>query len=121
METNHLKSMPLEELWKLHEELIVRLGSRLAAEKAKLEKRLRELQPRERRTRRSYPKVSPKYQNPKNPAETWSGRGKQPRWLTPQLESGKRLDDFRIHYSSDHARRHAHKKIQEKRLSNGGL
>jgi DNA-binding protein H-NS len=120
METNQLKSMPLEELWNLHEELIVKLGSRLAAEKTKLEKRLRELQPRERRMRRPYPKVFPKYQNPKNPAETWSGRGRQPRWLTPQLESGKRLDEFRIHWA-DHARRHAHKQIQQKRLSNGGL
>jgi DNA-binding protein H-NS len=105
METNDLRSMPLEELWKLHEELIVRLGSRLAAEKAKLEKRLRELRPRDRRMRRPYPKVFPKYQNPKNPTETWSGRGRQPRWLSPQLRSGKKLDDFRIHNSSDHARR----------------
>jgi DNA-binding protein H-NS len=105
METNDLRSMPLEELWKLHEELIVRLGSRLAAEKAKLEKRLRELRPRDRRMRRPYPKVFPKYQNPKNPTETWSGRGRQPRWLSPQLRSGKKLDDFRIHNSSDHDRR----------------
>jgi DNA-binding protein H-NS len=105
METNDLKSMPLEELWKFHEEVIVQLGSKLVAEKAKLEQRLRQLQPQDHRMRRPYPKVFPKYQNPKNPTETWSGRGRQPRWLSPQLRSGKKLDDFRIHNSSDHARR----------------
>jgi DNA-binding protein H-NS len=38
--------------------------------------------------------VLPKYQNPNNSAETWSGRGKQQRWLTAQLRFGKKLDDF---------------------------
>jgi DNA-binding protein H-NS len=93
METNDLKSMPLEELWEFREEAIVGLGSKLVAEKARLEERLRQLR---HPVRRPYPKVFPKYQNPKNPTETWSGRGRQPRWLSPQLRSGN---------SSDHARR----------------
>jgi DNA-binding protein H-NS len=105
METNELESMSLEELWKLREDVIARLGSKLVAERAKLEERLRQLRPQEHRTRRPYPKVFPKYQNPKDPTETWSGRGRQPRWLSPQLSSGKELDDFRIHNSSDRARR----------------
>jgi DNA-binding protein H-NS len=105
METNDLKSMRLDELWKLYEEVTVRLSSKLVRERAKLEERLRQLQPQDHRTRRPYPKVFPKYRNPKNPTETWSGRGRQPRWLSPQLRSGKKLDDFRIHNSSDHARR----------------
>ena len=105
METKDLKSMPLEELWKLHEEMIVVLGSQLVAEKAKLEERLRQLQRQDHRMRRPYPKVFPKYQNPKNPTETWSGRGRKPRWLSPLLRSGKKLDDFRINDLSDHARR----------------
>jgi DNA-binding protein H-NS len=104
MEAN-LKSMPSEELWKLYEELTVRLSSKLVTEKAMLDERLRQLQMQDHRLRRPYPKVFPKYQNPKNPTETWSGRGRQPRWLSPQLESGKKLDDFRIHNSSGRARR----------------
>jgi DNA-binding protein H-NS len=100
-----LNSMPLEELWKLHEEVIARLSSKLVAEKAKLEERLHQLRPQDHRMRRAYPKVFPKYQNPKNPTETWSGRGRRPRWLSPQLGSGKKLDDFRIHNPSDHGRR----------------
>jgi DNA-binding protein H-NS len=103
MGTNDLKSMPLAELWKLHEQVVVQLRSKLMAEKAILEERLRQLQ--YHGMRRPYPKVFPKYQNPRNPTETWSGRGRQPRWLSPQLRSGKKLDDFRIHNSSDRAHR----------------
>jgi len=41
--------------------------------------------------------VAPKYRNPKNPAETWSGRGRKPRWLTVALTSvGAKLEDFLI-------------------------
>jgi len=40
--------------------------------------------------------VAPKYRNPSNPAETWAGRGKQPRWLAAQTGAGKRLEDFLI-------------------------
>lgn len=41
-------------------------------------------------------KVPPKYRNPANPSETWTGRGKQPRWLAEQLKKGKKLEDFLI-------------------------
>jgi len=52
------------------------------------------------RVRRPYPVVVPKYRNPERPSETWAGRGKTPRWLTAQLKSGKRIDDFRIRYAA---------------------
>ena len=35
-------------------------------------------------------------QNPMDPTETWSGRGKQARWLVSALRSGGKIDDFRI-------------------------
>ena len=41
-------------------------------------------------------KVAPKYRNPANTKETWSGRGKQPRWLAEQVKKGKKPDDFLI-------------------------
>ncbi|MFZ5636557.1 MAG: H-NS family nucleoid-associated regulatory protein [Pseudomonadota bacterium] len=41
-------------------------------------------------------KVAPKYRNPSNPKETWSGRGKQPRWLAEQVKKGKKAEDFLI-------------------------
>jgi DNA-binding protein H-NS len=41
-------------------------------------------------------KVAPKYRNPANESETWSGRGKQPRWLAAYTGQGRSLDEFRI-------------------------
>jgi len=41
-------------------------------------------------------KVAPKYRNPDNPAETWTGRGRQPRWVQAALTGGRSLSDFAI-------------------------
>jgi DNA-binding protein H-NS len=41
-------------------------------------------------------KVQPKYQNPKATSQTWTSRGRQPRWIAEELASGKNLDDFRM-------------------------
>jgi DNA-binding protein H-NS len=111
MKSNDLKLMSVDELWTLHAQVSSVLANRLVEEKTKIEKRLRQLKPDGasnsgfQRARRPYPQVHPKYRNPAQPAETWSGRGKQPRWLTAQLRSGKKLDNFRIQPSSSHERR----------------
>jgi len=42
-------------------------------------------------------KLKPKYRNPANKTETWSGRGLQPRWLVAAMKlTGKKLDHFEI-------------------------
>lgn len=41
-------------------------------------------------------KVAPKYRNPDNKTETWTGRGRQPRWLTAKLSKGGKITDFAI-------------------------
>ena len=41
-------------------------------------------------------KVPAKYRNPANSAETWTGRGKQPRWLASLTTAGRSLDEFLI-------------------------
>ena len=111
MKRDDFNSMSVDELWVLRSEISSVLASKISAEKTRLEKRLRQLQskslPREtvRRERRPYPHVFPKYRNPSDPAETWAGRGKQPRWVTEQLRSGRKLDDFRIQSGSGNARR----------------
>lgn len=38
----------------------------------------------------------PKYANPANRSETWTGRGRRPRWVEAALKSGKSLDDLAI-------------------------
>lgn len=98
--------MSVDDLWQLHEEIGRVLSARLTSEKRELEKRLAQL----RRDfdvqqgefaghvsqRRKYPRVVPKYRNPNEPSETWSGRGKQPRWLTAALKTGHKIEDFVI-------------------------
>ncbi|WP_027557039.1 MULTISPECIES: H-NS family nucleoid-associated regulatory protein [Bradyrhizobium] len=106
-----LDAMDLDELWRLHEQLTHILSEKISAEKLELEKRLAQLNRAEpigetkgpspekqtdRPPRRRYPKVLPKYSNPAAPEETWSGRGKQPRWVVAALQSGHRLEEFRI-------------------------
>lgn len=38
----------------------------------------------------------PKYRNPENPRQTWSGRGRQPGWIKAGLAAGRSLEDFAI-------------------------
>lgn len=40
--------------------------------------------------------VEPRYRSKANAADTWTGRGKQPRWLVAELEKGAKLEDFLI-------------------------
>jgi DNA-binding protein H-NS len=115
MRKKDLEAMQFNELWRLHEEIARILADRIFAEKRELEKRLAQLNPSElemagemepsrlsaagavgRVPRRKYPRVLPKYRNPSSPSETWSGRGKTPRWLVVALKTGHKIDDFRI-------------------------
>ena len=41
-------------------------------------------------------KVKPKYRNPANRNETWTGRGLKPRWMVAAMKGGKKLEDFAI-------------------------
>jgi len=38
----------------------------------------------------------PKYANPADPTDTWSGRGRKPRWMEAALREGKSPDDLAI-------------------------
>jgi DNA-binding protein H-NS len=99
-------SMPLDQLWVLHEQICAELSQKLMQERARIEQRLSELDREMGGHRRRYPRVSPKFRNPTQPAETWAGRGKCPRWLAEQLRLGKKIDDFRIEPPSGHAQHH---------------
>jgi DNA-binding protein H-NS len=106
-----LEAMSVDDLWSLHEEISRILSARITSEKRELEKRLAILN-RGRdlieggnapqsynangKARREYPRVFPKYRNPQTPSETWSGRGKQPRWLAAAIKTGRKIEDFRI-------------------------
>lgn len=107
----NLDAMTVDEMWQLHEEISRVLSVRLTSEKRALEARLEQLH-REKHPsapksnsaakgldtsqRRKYPRVHPKYQNPDAPSETWSGRGKTPRWLVAALKTGHKIEEFAI-------------------------
>jgi DNA-binding protein H-NS len=41
--------------------------------------------------------VAAKYRDPQNPANTWSGRGRMPRWMTAAMKGAKaKREDFLI-------------------------
>jgi DNA-binding protein H-NS len=46
--------------------------------------------------RRGIGSVAPKYRNPADPEQTWSGRGKRPRWFNDALKAGKKEKDLAI-------------------------
>jgi DNA-binding protein H-NS len=37
-----------------------------------------------------------KCRNPKDPSQTWSGRGRKPNWLVAALKKGAKLDSFAV-------------------------
>jgi DNA-binding protein H-NS len=100
-------SMSVDELWSLHEEISAMLSARILEEKRELEKRLAILNRgadgirdtaaarAPDKPRRAYPVVVPRYRNPET-SETWSGRGKRPRWLVAAMKAGRGMDDFLI-------------------------
>jgi DNA-binding protein H-NS len=97
---NDFRAWTADELYLLHLEVTAVLREKLVAKKKALDKRLQQLHPLDdhgvTQARRPYPTVKAKFRNPDQPSETWSGRGKRPRWLDAQLRSGKPIDDFRI-------------------------
>jgi DNA-binding protein H-NS len=98
--TNDFDALTADQLYLLHLEVVAVLRKKLVTKKNALEERLQQLYAPDghgiARSRRPYPTVEAKFRNPEQPSETWSGRGKRPRWLDAQLRSGKRIDDFRI-------------------------
>ena len=111
MKKIELENMSIDDLWALHEKVSRILSTRIASEKHELEKRLAYLNRGadaimqgaeltssngDGKPRRNYPRVLPKYRNSAAPYETWSGRGKQPRWLVAAIKTGRKVDDFRI-------------------------
>ena len=47
-------------------------------------------------TKSSRAPVAAKYRHPENPALTWSGRGRKPRWFVEAMEAGKTASDLAI-------------------------
>ena len=99
----NLKSMSLDKLSKLREQVEAALSTKVMEERRAVQAQLSTLErlatsglrPRggQKGPRGA---VAPKYRNPDNPSETWAGRGLKPRWLAAALKSGKKLEDLSI-------------------------
>jgi DNA-binding protein H-NS len=100
-----LKSMSIEKLVALKDQVEAMLSSKVLEQRRALESELSKLGRFQGGNGRAKSvsgrggargTVAPKYRNPENPAETWAGRGLRPRWLTAAMKGGKKLEDFAI-------------------------
>lgn len=100
-----LNALPLKELKDIQSQVAKAIAS---YEDRKKKKALEELEEKARElgfTLSELTGVSPvrkrasasaKYANPDNAADTWSGRGRKPRWFEAALKAGKRPEDMVI-------------------------
>jgi len=84
--------MSVDELWEIHEKISKLLEAKMLAEKKMLEVRLSSWHP----ARIDLKARRPKFANPDDPSQVWSGRGKRPQWVTEKLASGLTLEDMSI-------------------------
>jgi len=91
------------ELLKLEERVSAAIAAKKAEDAALTKQALRQLAEKRgfnidelfgKRGRRT---AAPKYRNPANPEETWTGRGRKPNWLVAALKkNGGKIDVFAI-------------------------
>jgi DNA-binding protein H-NS len=98
-----LKSMSVAKLQDLRSKVDAAIAEKVSARRRELEMQLSDLTHHDPRGSRGKARgrgvrgpVAPKYRNPKDPSQTWAGRGLQPLWLRDALKSGKKLDSFLI-------------------------
>jgi DNA-binding protein H-NS len=115
----NLKSMSIDKLMKLKDQIDSALRAKVADERSTLQAKLDKLS--RLSTSRSPSKalrmgargpVAPKYRNPENPSETWAGRGLTPRWLAAALKAGKKLEHFSIAQTTKQPTKRAPKKVR---------
>ena len=117
----NLKSMSINKLSKLREQVDTTLRTKVADERRTLQTELDklsrfstpQLRTRGRRFGARGP-VAPKYRNPENPSETWAGRGLRPRWLAAALKAGKKLEHFSIAHTAKQATKKATRKATKR-------
>ncbi len=99
-----LKTMSIDKLMKLKEQIEDMLAAKISEQRRALESELSKLGRFQGagRGKAAFGRgsargtVAPKYRNPENPSETWAGRGLKPRWLTAAIKGGKDIEDFAI-------------------------
>lgn len=100
---NGLDRMSYADLLKLQERIEAAIAEKRAEEAAATKEALRAMATKAgfdigelfgRRGKRGPSTV--KYRNPKDPAQTWTGRGRKPNWLVEALKKGAKIESFAI-------------------------
>jgi DNA-binding protein H-NS len=94
--------MSLDDLWRHHDFITKAIRERTTPQLRDAVQRRDRIEPRDplpqaptvEKIKSAYPRVRAKYRNPKDPLQTWSGRGYKPKWLTAFLASGHSIDEF---------------------------
>ena len=107
MKDMQLEKMTVKELLALQSEVEAAIVARKHAERSEIKGKLLaiaeksgfsvdELFGKTRRNGAPRGTVAPKYRNPANPAETWTGRGRMPLWIKTLTEKGAKREKFLI-------------------------
>jgi DNA-binding protein H-NS len=97
-----LKTMSIAKLQDLRGKVDAAIAEKITARRKELEAELSRLERADGHGSRKVGRrgqrgpVAPKYRNPKDPTQTWAGRGLQPLWLRDALRLGKKLESFLI-------------------------
>ena len=52
--------------------------------------------PKTNKPKASGPKSKPKFANPENPKQTWTGKGRQPKWYRAHIENGVKAEAMQL-------------------------
>jgi DNA-binding protein H-NS len=103
-----LSALSVAELNKLLSDLPKEISRREKGEKARIRKELEALAAAQgysleellgdggEKTKRAGKPVAAKYRHPEEPSLTWSGRGRQPKWVAEFLANGGKLESLAI-------------------------
>lgn len=102
---NGIDGMSHRDLLDLKDRIAAAITARREADKAEIRTKnealakshgmsVRDLVGKHRARRPAAASSAKAYRNPKNPAQTWSGRGRHPGWITAALATGIRIDSL---------------------------
>lgn len=106
MKPLNLNKLTLPELIRIQEELPKAINKARKSEKNDLRKKIEALATEsgftleellgKKKQQKKRGKVKPKYENPDNTAQTWTGRGRTPLWVQDHLVNGGTKEDLLI-------------------------